>query len=950
MQNDGVGRISASATTKSGIAGLNSRHRPLNFLVPLIVFVLVLFSVSASAQINLLPQGSFENPGVNTGWAEGFNIPNNQEFRVASQGGKHWLRIENTDPKRQLDYVHAYVKVSAQITSLTLAVRMKATNLKVGKEGWHDARIALSFEGGSFGYPPVPELNADSDWVSKTVELKVPAGATRLNIQPALFYCTGVFEIADITVTPRFAKTTGLADAQLPPGISLNWDSASVKTLNPKRAQVSLDGTWRFIPAADASAIPAKLGWSYIKVPGDWLNHANQPTAFVAYGGGPQWDLYDGSSVSRAWYEREVPIPAAWQGRSIDLRFERISTDAMLYVNGKQCGNVNWPWGTVDITHAVTPGKTADVRILVAAVADPAKVGNFWQNAFHDVSFTSTALESRGITGEVTLESRVSDAHVTDVFVRTSTRLKTVSLDVELTGVKRAGSAHFTAEMIDEKGAVEKSFTVDAQVQAKETQTVTVSWPWANPRLWDIEQPNLYTLRLTATGPDLDDEYSQSFGFREFWVDGRKFFLNGTEIRLRQGPFYSGEAPKFGENFREHGQWKVDTRGDTSDSGQDLEMADKKGYLVAEYILNANRYIMDSSRRFTWEQNKQRAFERADIWMRHYRNHPSVVMWVAGFNYFGSAVDEDPRHLGRDGWDLTNAPWQRNLAAAKEMFAGLKNEDPTRVYYSHAGAYTGEVYTVNCYLDLIPLQEREDWLSDWSSKGEMPISFNEFGTPMDCTFRRGRDGFTSNITSEPLLTEFSAIYFGQDAYTAEEPKYREYLRTLFRGGMLYNSSENGMDDYANMHKIQQLYRTNTWRSWRTAGMTGGLRTWSWIQDALDEVNRPTLAWITGPKDSYTAKDHHFRSKQTIEKQIALLNDTRHPLDYAAIWSATVGGKVVGGGSLNGTLAVSESRLVPIRLPAPYLATGKSEDGQITLTATIGKYRNTDTFPFRFVWQ
>ena len=115
----------------------------------------------------------------------------------------------------------------------------------------------------------------------------------------------------------------------------------------------------------------------------------------------------------------------------------------------------------------------------------------------------------------------------------------------------------------------------------------------------------------------------------------------------------------------------------------------------------------------------------------------------------------DPRQLGRRGWDQTNQRWQRLLAAGKEMFEELKKLDPTRVYYSHAGAYTGDVYTMNCYLDLIPLQEREDWLSEWSQSGEMPISMVEFGTPMDCTFRRGRDGFTSNITSEPLLTEFS---------------------------------------------------------------------------------------------------------------------------------------------------------------------------------------------------
>ena len=244
-----------------------------------------------------------------------------------------------------------------------------------------------------------------------------------------------------------------------------------------------------------------------------------------------------------------------------------------------------------------------------------------------------------------------------------------------------------------------------------------------------------------------------------------------------------------------------------------------------------------------------------------------------------------PTSAGSDSW-----------LPARRCSKGSRSVIPPGSITVTQGAYTGDVYTMNCYLDLIPLQEREDWLSEWSKSGEMPISMVEFGTPMDCTFRRGRDGFTSNITSEPLLTEFSAIYFGRDAYAAEEPKYRQYLHDLFRGGMLYDSSENRLDDYANTHRIQQLFRTNTWRSWRTAGLPGGLRTWSWMQDALKDNNGPTLAWIAGPAGAYTAKDHHFRSGQKIEKQIVLINDTRQPQQFTAAWTAAVGGKEVGKGT------------------------------------------------------
>jgi len=920
----------------------------LKIRLPLLLgfFCVVVGGEPVSAQVNLLPQGSFENPQANTEWAEGFNIPNNQEFRVVSEEDNYWLRIENRDAGRQLDSVHAYVKVDPRITFLTVSVRLKATDLKVGQEGWHTARIALMFEGGSFGYPAeVPELRADSDWVTQSVELKVPEGATRLNIQPAMFYCTGVFEIADLTVTPHLEAPTQLADAVLPADTRLNWDETRISPVNAKRAQVSLDGIWRFTPAIDAA--PPKLGWAYLKVPGNWQSRPGRRSDFVATGGGPQWDLYDGSLVERAWYERRVRIPAEWQGRVISLRFDRVCTDAIIYVNGTECGGVPWPWGSVDITHAVTPGEPAEIRALVAAIADSEMVGSFWQNALSDtVSFSSASLRSRGLTGSAFLESRSSEAHVSDVFVRTSTRRKDIALDVELTGVQQAGQAQVVAEMLDERGVVEKRFTADALVEALPTQTVTVSWPWANPRLWEVGQPNLYTLRLTVKGAGLDDQFNQPFGFREFWIEGRQFTLNGTVIRLRQGCFYYGPRPQVGENFWELGRTTVDARGDSSDAGRELDHADRTGYLAAVYILDANKYMRSPRGGIVWEQNQQRALDRAAVWMRHYRNHPSVVMWIAGFNFFNSAVDADPRHMGRRGWDQNNERWQRLMVAGRQMFDGLKKLDPTRVFYSHAGAYTGDVYSMNCYLDLLPLQEREDWLSAWAENGEMPVTMTEFGTPMDCTFRRGREGFEGNITSEPLLTEYAAIYFGRDAYASEEPEYREYLHDLFRGGMLYNSSENRLDEYANNHKIQQLYRVNTWRSWRTAGLPGGLRTWSWMQDALEEVNQPTLAWIAGPAGAYTAKDHHFSAAQKIEKQIVLINDTRRPKEFAVAWTTTVDGKEVDKAQHRGDLAVSEIRFLSLELIAPAVGAGGKADGQIRLTATIGEAKHQDTFAFR----
>lgn len=752
--------------------------------------------------------------------------------------------------------------------------------------------------------------------------------------------------LASAQVMPSAAKPKQSADATLPPGTSLDWDKTTVIKTNDKRSQISLNGIWRFIPATEGHDAPDNTGWAYLKVPGSWQNTSGRRSAFVAQGTGPKWDQYDGSRVARAWYERKVLIPRDWQWRSISLRFDRVSTDAMVYVNDTPCGKIAWPWGELDITKAIKPGQMATIRVQVAAIADAQKVGTFWQNALSDaVTFSSARLKTRGLTGSVFLESRASKARVTDVFVRTSTRKKEVALDVELSAIQHSGTVQFAADMLDARGKVEKSFSAEAKVTAKETQSVTVSWPWANPRLWDVGKPNLYTLRLTVKGAGVDDQYNQNFGFREFWAEGRKLFLNGSEIHLRQTCFIYGPRGQVGDNFSEVGSPTVDARGDTDDSTRTLDETDREGYLVAEYIFDCSKYMMDSRRRFNWQQNEPRAMERAAVWMRHYRNHPSVIMWIAGMNFFNNAVDADPRRIGQRDWDEGDPRWQRLIAAGKQMFDSLKKLDDTRLYYSHAGAYTGDVYTMNCYLDLLPLQEREEWLSNWAKEGQMPISMVEFGTPVDCTFRRGREGFTSNITSEPLLTEYAAIYFGSEAYRAEEPKYRQYLHDLFRGGMLYQSSENKLDEYADDHKIQQLFRTNTWRSWRTAGLGGGLRTWSWMQDALKEVNEPTLAWIAGPPEAYTAKDHHFSAGQKIEKQIVLINDTREPQSYTATWTSSVRGKQIESGTLKGSLAVSEIKFVPFQFNAPPEEAGTKSDGQITLDAAIGQVKHHDEFAF-----
>src|SRR5262249_7154078 len=79
--------------------------------------------------------------------------------------------------------------------------------------------------------------------------------STEVNLLPQ-----GNFDPGVNTVEPRLVAQSPLGDGVLPEGVTLDWDKTSVKTLNAKRAQVSLDGVWRFTPAAEGAAEPPTLG------------------------------------------------------------------------------------------------------------------------------------------------------------------------------------------------------------------------------------------------------------------------------------------------------------------------------------------------------------------------------------------------------------------------------------------------------------------------------------------------------------------------------------------------------------------------------------------------------------------------------------------------------------------------------------------------------------------
>lgn len=973
----------------------------------------------AAAQ-NVFPEGSFEQPvqrssDGTTGWLVGEKPTD--KGRIEEKDGNHWLRLENKPGEQSAGAIRRF-PLNPEWDAVTVKVRIRVENLVPGKHPWETAKIDIQALDANLQGVPGPGASTvisasptDTQWKEFTARIELPGNTARLFIYPSIWMASGIMDVDDIQVIPEKVEFNEKEQhATLPTDQKLTWGQEPVEVLSSRREQIVLNGIWQFVPLLDTAETKPPGGFAYIRVPGSWSLGSNVPGLVSERGQGPAWKRWgSGTGKWAAWYQRKIKIPAGWDGRAVVVSLERVSTDAIVYANDVKCGGVSWPYGEVDITKAVKAGEEATLSILVLSTTEGST------EMFLDpgrVITRAAALSSRGLISDVLLSSRPRGTYVSDVFVQTSTRRKQLKLDVEVSDVTAAGPVQFVAKLMDGKGKEERRFQAQANLTGGKKQTVQLSWTWEKPRLWDFKQPNLYTLQLEAKGANLADEYAQSFGFREFWIEGKKFLFNGSEIRLRPVSHtyteysMSGYRPLVdahidgtihaGFNIEE--MWPVDhdERGKTHFREMWAERADRKGFLLMGTALNLNRG------KATEPAYKEAWAKRLEEELRRYRNHPSIVMWTTNPNWLGHGLDQDPRYIGRKKEIPAAAdPWRNHsVELAQEGNAVLKKLDSTRPIVNHAGSSVGDVYNINSYLNFIPLQEREEWLSEWNRNGDMPVMAVEFGTPWKDTFFRNRYGHAAN--SEPWVTEFGAIYLGPQAYALETPAYRQVIAKRFEGGQIYGAwPQEMLIDYAPTYqKIEALFNRDTYRSWRTWGVTGGMIPWDYgygwdmfwnerrrkgVPDeiehlgpfkpgtrglymptalklltkpfqpegmdiypagvALMEANGPTLAWIAGEKTAFTSKAHNFGAGQVVDKQVVLINDERTPQGFTYAWSAKVNGKEIAKSSGKGSLSPAQTLFNPLQFKVS-TAPGKAKaDGFITLTAKIGAREHKDSFAF-----
>ncbi len=213
-------------------------------------------------------------------------------------------------------------------------------------------------------------------------------------------------------------------------------------------------------------------------------------------------------------YRKKFNIKKA-KGMRYILHFEGAAVYSKVYLNDKFIGEYKGAYNrfSFDITEEV---KAKDNVLVVELDSSERKEIPPFGNVVDYLVYG-------GIYREVWIEE-VAAVYIDNAFVRTLNVLhekKLLSIDVTLsesTSGKLSFALYDGDNKIDEKSTDFKG------------RVINVKWAVKNVNLWDLDNPNLYTVKIKL---DDTDETSVRFGFREckFYKDG--FYLNGKKIKIR---------------------------------------------------------------------------------------------------------------------------------------------------------------------------------------------------------------------------------------------------------------------------------------------------------------------------------------------------------------------------------------------------------------------------------
>ncbi|WP_167604821.1 glycoside hydrolase family 2 protein [Maribellus sediminis] len=453
---------------------------------------------------------------------------------------------------------------------------------------------------------------------------------------------------------------------------------------------ILLNGTWKFTMDPPEEFWKESIdfqNWADIRVPGEC-----QMQGFAI--------KHDTPYV----YKTEFQIPDDYNGKQIGLNFHGVYSYARVWVNGHFIrehygGFTKW---TCDISDFVEAGESAVLTVEFTDLTDDISYGSGYAKhqiggILRDVELTALPKQNfKKLYFESDLDDNYEHA-VLRVFYE----------------LEEYSTSELKIQLISAENKVIKSVKKQTDGQAG-----VIEIPVENPKKWDAEHPNLYTVvvSLIHDGKEILKTVDK-IGFREVVVDGNRLLVNGIPVKLR-GACRHDIHPELGRMTTS----EYDLKDVVLAKECNMNFIRTSHYPPSEHFLRYcdeyGIYVEDetavcfvgSHRTEAYRESgasesdpdfTARYLSQLEEMVENHRNHPSILIWSIGNeNHFGS-----------------------NFV---ESYNWVKENDLTRpVIYSYPGQVPDslEIY------DIVSMHY-PDWRGNLNQYGVATVGFESAEKPM----------------------------------------------------------------------------------------------------------------------------------------------------------------------------------------------------------------------------
>jgi hypothetical protein len=243
--------------------------------------------------------------------------------------------------------------------------------------------------------------------------------------------------------------------------------------------------------------------------------------------------------LGAAWYQRDIDIPRAWQGKRVVLHLERPRWGSTLWVDEREVGSNR----SLVAEHAYDLGLLAPGRHRVSVRVDNRMLMTYRPDS-HSVS-DSLGMSWNGIVGKVALAA-TTPVYIEDAQVYPNVADRSALVRLRIGNASgEAGSGTVLAN--GQRVAVlwtEQGGSAEFRVQYPK-----------NAQAWDEFTPVLQKLELKLAGLHASDARQLQFGFVEIKTQGTDILVNGHPVFMR-GTHHGGDFPLTGYPPTDVAYWK----------------------------------------------------------------------------------------------------------------------------------------------------------------------------------------------------------------------------------------------------------------------------------------------------------------------------------------------------------------------------------------------------------